>query len=108
MTKLNIIRFLQNLPPHSIKCLDIVYHKITFDSSVSYYYNYSTDIHFSEPPLCNTPLIEVLLSLYKLRGNIRAIHLVFFDSRGQLDSINYVAKKCNYSKSLSDFINFKK
>lgn len=104
MTKLNIIRFLQNLPPRSIKTLDIVYHKITFDSSVSYHYTYS----FSGVNLSETPLIEVLLSLYKLRGSIRSIHLTFSDSNGQLDYLDYVAKCCNYSKSLSDFINFKK
>ena len=103
MTKSNIIRFLQNLPPRSIKTLDIVYHKITFDSSVSYHYSYSSDFSFGD-----TPLIDVLLSLYKLRGNIRAIHLTFTDSRGQLDSLDYVAKTCNYCSSLSDFINFKK
>lgn len=103
MTKNEIIRGLQKLSPYRIKCLDIVYHKITHDSSVYYRYHYSAMHHFS-----NTPLCEVLLSLYKLRGSIRAIHLVYFDMHGELEQIDWVAKDCVYCETLNDFINIKK
>lgn len=102
MTKSNIIIFLQKLSPYCIKSLDIIYHKITFDSSVYYRHHYSAMQYFS-----NTPLCEVLLSLYKLRGCIRAIHLVYFDKQGQMQQLDWVAKDCVYCETLNDFINIK-
>lgn len=103
MTKNEIIRELQKLSFYSIKSLDIVYHKMTHDSSVYYRYNYSAMEHFS-----NTPLCEVLLSLYKLRGCIRAIHLVYFGRHGQIHQLDWVANGCVYCETLNDFINIKK
>lgn len=103
MTKNEIIRGLQKLSPYRIKCLDIVYHKMTFDSSVYYRYSYSAMSAFF-----STPLVEVLLSLYKLRGCIRAIHLVYFDTQGQMQQLDWIAKDCVYCETLNDFINIKK
>lgn len=102
MTKLNVIRFLQKLAPYRIKCLDIVYHKITSDCSAYYRYQYSTTLQYDP-----TPLVEILLSLYKFRGNIRAIHLVYFDKQGQKQQLDYIAKDCVYCRTLLDFINSK-
>lgn len=103
MKKNEIIRELQKLSLYSIKSLDIVYHKITSDSSVYYRYSYSAVHHFS-----NTPLCEVLLSLYKLRDSIRAIHLVYFDKHGLMEQLDWVANDCVYCETLNDFINIKK
>ena len=102
MTKNQIIRFLQKLPIFYIYNLDIVYHKMTFGGS--YYYRYMFDAHrqFSK-----TPLSEVVLSLYKLRGHIRAIHLVYIDSAtGKMRFLDYVDHFIDCD-SLSDFINSK-
>lgn len=103
MTKNEIIRNLQKLSPCRIKFLNIVYHKITFDSSVYYRYSYSS----SMSAFFSTPLVEVLPSLYKLRGCIRAIHLVYFDEHGQEAHLDWVAKDCVYCETLNDFINIK-
>lgn len=100
MTKNKIIRFLQKLSPYRIKCLDIAYHKISYDSSVCYRYHYSALMPFYDTPLC-----EVLLSLYKLRGCIRAINLVYFDNQGQMQQLDWFAKDCVCCKTLNDFIN---
>ena len=103
MNKLNIIRFLQKLAPCHIKMLDIVYHKMTFNGYSYYRYQYSTTC----PVECNTPLVEVLLSLYKLRGNIRALHLIYFDSQGQMQQLDCISEDFIDCNSLSDFINSK-
>lgn len=103
MTKSNIIRFLQNLAPCRVKSLDIVYHKMTFNGSYYYRYQYSTTC----PVRCDTPLVEILLSLYKLRGNIRAIHLVYFDKQGQMQQLDYMVNDFVDCGTLSDFINSK-
>lgn len=103
MTKSNIIRFLQKLAPCRIKYLDIVYHKMTNCGSYYYRYQYSA----TSPVRCETPLVEVLLSLYKLRGYIRAIHFVYYDNQGQKQLMDYVVKDFVYLNTLSDFINSK-
>lgn len=103
MTKLNFIRFLQKLSPYCIKSLDIVYHNVTFDGSSYYRYQYSVNLCYDP-----TPLVEVLLSLYKLRGNVRSIHLVYFDSQHQREQqLEYIAKDCTYCRTLTEFINSK-
>lgn len=102
MTKNEIIRCLQKLSPYCIKSLDVIYHKITFDSSIYYRYRYSAMSEFF-----STPLVEILLSLYKLRGCVRAIHLVYFDNQGQMQQLDWVAKDCVYCETLNDFINIK-
>ena len=103
MTKSNLISFLKTLPMFAIKSLDIVYHKMTFDGCSYYRYQFSTTC----PCECNTPLVEVLLSLYKLRGYVRAIHLVYFDRLGQMQQLDYMVKDFVDCDSLSDFINSK-
>lgn len=103
MTKNEIIRELQKFSLYSIKSLDIVYHKMTHDTPVYYRYRYSSIQNFS-----NTPLSEVLLSLYKLRGCIRSIHLVYFGRHGQIQQLDWVANDCVYCETLNDFINIKK
>lgn len=102
MTKNEIIRELQKFPIRRIYHLDIVYHKMTFDGSFYYRYVYSAGRRFS-----TSPLSEVLLSLYKLRGAVRALYLVYYDSSGQLDFIDYKAKDFVDCETLSDFINSK-
>nr|DAE47367.1 MAG TPA: hypothetical protein [Microviridae sp.] len=103
MTKINIIRLLQKLSPYCIYCLDIVYHKMVYDGSYYYRYQYSANY----PVFCKTPLVEVLLSLYKQRGNIRSIHLVYFDNQGQKQQIDYMVRDFVPCDNLSDFINSK-
>lgn len=102
MKKNEIIRGLQKLSPCCIKCLDIVYHKMTNHGSYYYRYNYSSKSEFF-----STPLAEVLPSLYKLRAYVRAIHLVYFDIQGQMQQIDYMVKDSTYCETLSDFINSK-
>lgn len=102
MTKNEIIRFLQKVPPYCIKSLDIVYHKMTSSGSYYYLYNYSSESEFF-----STPLVEVLLSLYKLRCYIRVIHLVYFDKQGQMQQIHYKVKDFVNCGTLSNFINSK-
>lgn len=102
MKKNEIIKGLQKLSPYRIKCLDIVYHKMTNTGSYYYRYNYSAMAHFTDVPLC-----EVLLSLYKLRGYVRAIHLVYFDIQGQMQQLDYMVKDFVDCGTLSDFINSK-
>lgn len=102
MTKSNIIRFLQKLSPYSIKSLDIVYHKMTCSGSYYYLYNYSSNSEFF-----STPLVEVLLSLYRLRGYVRVLNLVYFDKQGQMQQLNYKVKDFVGCATLSDFINSK-
>ena len=102
MKKNEIIKGLQKLSPYRIKCLDIVYHKMTNTGSYYYRYNYSAMAHFTDVPLC-----EVLLSLYKLRGYVRAIHLVYFDIQGQMQQLDYMVKEFVDCGTLSDFINSK-
>ena len=103
MTKNEIIRGLLKLSPYCIKSLDIVYHKMT--SSGSYYYMYQYSATF--PVRCETPLVEVLLSLYKLRSYVRVIHLVYFDKQGQMQQIHYKVKDFVNCGTLSNFINSK-
>lgn len=103
MTKNEIIRVLQLLNPSRIKDLDIVYHKMT--SRGSYYYRYQYSVTF--PVRCDTPLVEVLLSLYKLRGYVRSIHLVYYDKQGQKQQIDYMVGDFVYCETLSDFIDSK-
>lgn len=103
MTKNEIIRFLQKLPARYIYHLDVVYHKMTFGGSFYYRYVYGSDHCFSVTPLC-----DVLLSLYKLRGNIRSIHLVYYNSNDELNFIDYMVRDFVDCKTLSDFINSKK
>ena len=103
MTKNEIIRVLQLLNPSRIKDLDIVYHKMT--SRGSYYYRYQYSATF--PVRCEIPLVEVLLSLYKLRGYVRAINLVYYDKQGQKQQIDYMVRDFVDCDTLSDFINFK-
>lgn len=102
MNKNEIIRGLQKLSPYRIKCLDIVYHKMTNSGSYYYRYNYSAMAQFTDVPLC-----EVLLSLYKLRGYVRAIHLCYFDKQGQMQQIDYMVEAFVDCETLSDFINSK-
>lgn len=102
MKKNELIRGLQKLSPNRIKCLDIVYHKMTSHCSYYYRYNYSSKSEFF-----STPLVEVLLSLYKLRAYVRAIHLVYFDIHGQMQQIDYMVKDFIDCETLSDFINSK-
>lgn len=102
MKKSEIIRLLQKVPPHCIKSLDIVYHKMTSSGSYYYLYNYSSKSEFF-----STPLVEVLLSLYKLRGYVRVIYLVYFDKKGQLQQIDYKVRNFVGCSTLSDFINSK-
>lgn len=102
MKKNEIIRVLQKLPPCCIKSLDIVYHKMTSNGSYYYLYNYSSMSEFF-----STPLVEVLLSLYKLRGYVRVIHLVYFDMQGQKQQIDYNVRNFVGCRTLSDFINSK-
>lgn len=102
MTKNEIIRCLQKLSPYCIKCLNIVYHKTTSRGSYYYRYNYSAMAYFSDVPLC-----EVLLSLYKLRGYVCSIHLVYYDKQGQMQQIDYMVKDFVDCGTLSDFINSK-
>lgn len=102
MKKNEIIKGLQKLSPYRIKCLDIVYHKMTNTGSYYYRYNYSAMAHFTDVPLC-----EVLLSLYKLRGYVRSIHLVYFDIQGQMQQLDYMVKDFVDCGTLSDFINSK-
>lgn len=102
MTKKDIICVLQLLNPTRIKDLDIVYHKITSRGSYYYRYNYSAMSEFFSTPLC-----EVLSSLYKLRGYVRSIHLVYFDNHGQMQQIDYMVKDFVDCETLSDFINSK-
>lgn len=102
MKKNEIIRGLQKLSPYRIKCLDIVYHKMTTCGSYYYRYNFSAMSQFTDVPLC-----EILLSLYKLRAYVRAIHLVYFDIQGQMQQIDYMVKNFIDCETLSDFINSK-
>lgn len=102
MTKNEIIRGLQTLSPYCIKCLDIVYHKMTTRGSYYYRYNYSAMAQFTDVPLC-----EALQSLYKLRGYVRAIHLVYFDKQGLMQQIDYKVRDFVDCETLSDFINSK-
>lgn len=102
MKKNEIIRGLQKLSPYCIKSLDIVYHKMTSSGSYYYLYNYSSKSEFF-----STPLVEVLLSLYKLRGYVRVIHLVYFDKQGQMQQIDYKVRNFVGCLTLSDFINSK-
>lgn len=103
MTKNEIIRFLQKLPMYCIYDLDIVYHKMTFGGSYYYRYMFRVDRNFSATPLC-----DVLSSLYKLRANIRAIHLAYTDgATGQLRFLDYLVKDFIDCDSLSDFLNSK-
>lgn len=102
MNKNEIIRGLQKLSPYCIKCLDIVYHKMTSRGSYYYRYNYSAMSEFFSTPLC-----EVLLSLYKLRGYVRSIHLVYYDKQGQMQQLDYMVKDFVECDTLSDFINSK-
>lgn len=102
MTKNDIIRCLQKLSPYCIKSLDIVYHKMTSNGSYYYQYNYSAMAQFTDVPLC-----EVLLSLYKLRGYVRVLHLVYFDKQGQMQQIHYKVKDFVDCGTLSNFINSK-
>lgn len=102
MKKNEIIKGLQKLSPYRIKCLDIVYHKMTNTGSYYYRYNYSAMAHFTDVPLC-----EIMLSLYKLRGYVRAIHLVYFDIQGQIQQLDYMVKDFVECGTLSDFINSK-
>lgn len=100
MTKNEIIRILRELSPSCIKSLDIVYHKSTYDSSAYYRHHYSAKQYFT-----NTALCEVLLSLYKLRGCIRAISLVYFDyKQGREQQLDWIADDCVYCETLHDFI----
>nr|DAH91802.1 MAG TPA: hypothetical protein [Microviridae sp.] len=101
MTKNKIIRLLQKLAPCRIKSLELIYHKLTPNGSAWYKYNYTSMSEFF-----STPLVEVLLSLYRLRGNIRAIHLVYFDNQGQKQELRYLADDCKFCDNLSDFINY--
>lgn len=48
-----------------------------------------------------------MLSLYKLRAYVRAIHLVYFDIQGQMQQIDYMVKDFIDCETLSDFINSK-
>ena len=102
MTKNEIIKLLQKLSPYCIKSLDIVYHKMTNCGSYYYLYNYSAMAQFTDVPLC-----EVLLSLYKLRGYVRVVHLVYFDKQGQMQQIDYKVKNFVNCGTLSNFINSK-
>lgn len=102
MTKNEIIRVLQLLNPSRIKDLDIVYHKMTSRGSYYYRYNYSAMSEFFSTPLC-----EVLLSLYKLRGYVRAIHFVYYDKQGQKQQMDYMVKDFVDCETLSDFISSK-
>lgn len=102
MTKNEIIRVLQLLNPSRIKSLDIIYHKMTSCGSYYYLYNYSAMSEFF-----STPLVEILMSLYKLRGYVRLIHLVYFDDQGQMQQIDYKVKNFVGCATLSDFINSK-
>ena len=101
MTKDEIIRFLQKLSPCCIKCLDIAYHKMSYDSSVCYRYHYSALM----PLIMILHFVRYFLSLYKLRGCIRAINLVYFDKQGQMQQLDWFAKDCVCCKTLNDFIN---
>lgn len=99
MTKNEIIRFLRNQPVQSIKCLDVVYHKTTFNGSAYFRLQF---------PLYDDSCLAALYTMYKLRGNIRAIHAEYIDKNGFRQILDYLAKDTFYCKSLSDFINFKK
>lgn len=99
MTKNEIIRFLRSLPIKSIKCLDVVYHKTTFNGSAYYRLQF---------PLYDSSCLEALYTMYKLRGNIRAIHAEYIDNNGYRQLLDYLAKDTTCCKTLSDFINFKK
>lgn len=104
MKKNEIIRGLQKLSPSRIKILDIIYHKDTPEGSIRFIYNYSSS---SSIPFCDTPLCEVLMSLYKLRRHVREIYLVYCDPLGQLQEFYWTPRDCMYCSSLSDFINIK-
>lgn len=99
MTKSEIIRFLRNLPIQSIKFLDVVYHKTTFNGSAYFRLRY---------PLYDDSCLAALYTMYKLRGNIRSIHAEYIDKNGCRQILDYLAKDTVRCKSLSDFINFKK
>lgn len=103
MTKSNLISFLKTLPVKYIKSLDVVYHKMTFNGSYYYRYQYSTTC----PVRCDTPINEILLTLYKFRGYVRSIHLVYFDRLGQLQQLDYMVKDFVECDTLSDFIHSK-
>lgn len=102
MTKNEIINVLQLLNPSRIKDLDIVYHKTSRYGSYYYRYTYSSMSEFFSTPLC-----EVLMSLYKQRGYIRAINLVYYDNQGQEHQVDYMARYFVDCDTLSDFINSK-
>lgn len=105
MNKNDIIRFLQNLSPWCIKCLDIVFHKMTTDGSFYYRYQFPVSPTF---PSSSTPLTEILLILWSLRRNVRAIHLVYLDSQNQEQQVEYMVKDFVPCGNISDFINSKK
>lgn len=105
MKKNDIIRFLQNLSPRCICCLDIVFHKMTTDGSFYYRYQFSVSPTF---PSSSTPLAKVLLTLWSLRRNVRAIHLVYLDSLNQQQQVEYIVRDFVPCDRLSDFINSKK
>ena len=104
MKKNDIIRFLQNLPPRCITCLDIVFRKMTTDGSFYYRYQFSVSPTFPSP---STPLAKVLLTLWSLRRNVRAIHLVYLDSQNQQQQVEYMVMDFVPCDRLSDFINSK-
>lgn len=99
MTKTNIIRFLRNLPIKSIKQLDVVYHKTTFNGSAFFRFQY---------PLYESSCLAALFTMYKLRGYIRAIHAEYIDDKGYRQILDYLAEDTTHCKSLSAFINFTK
>lgn len=99
MIKTNIIRFLSNLPVKSIKYLDIVYYKVTFNGSAHYRFQY---------PFYDSSCLAALLTMYKLRGYIRMIHAEYIDDKGYRQILDYCDDDCKNCKSLDDFINFKK
>lgn len=102
MTKNEIIRCLQLLPPYRIKFLEIVFHKETSRGSFYYRYTYSAMSEFTDVPLC-----EVLSSLYKLRSCVRSINLVYFDTQGTIQRFDYRVSDCIDCDTFSDFVNSK-
>lgn len=102
MTKNEIIRELSKCNPCRVRSLFVVYHNPS--SSVKYCFTYDNDPFSGVPPLtaCRE-LAKVILSVYKLRRYIKAIHVSYFSSSDG----EYIIRSFDsdyYVYSISDFI----
>lgn len=106
MTKNEIVRELSKCSPCRIRSLFVVYHNPS--SSVKYCFTYDNDPFFGVPPLnaCRE-LVDVILSAYKLRRYIKAIHVSYFSSSDgeciirSFDSDRYVYTISDFIKTLN-------